>query len=172
MKPENTTKENTQKIPLSGADIARIKSIFESFLSSLGVQFDAVEVNEDSATGEKIFVIKTNESGLLIGENGETLYALTHLLRRMAQKGAEEMGDFSVDINDYKSSMVEKLKMKAGMLAERARSMRANVELEPMSSYERLIIHGTLSGQPNIKTESIGVGKDRRVVIKYIESII
>ena len=163
-------KQNTK--PLSETDVAQIKSFLENILSSLNVHADGIEITEDAATGKKVFVIKTKESGILIGENGETLQALTHLVHRMMQKGAEEIADFSLDINDYKSSMIEKLKMKANMLAERARGMRANVELEPMSSYERLIIHGVLTDQPNIKTESIGEGKDRRIVIKYIESTI
>jgi len=72
-------------------------------------------------------------------------------------------------VNDYRASIIEKLKMKAGIMANRARDMKSNIELEPMSSYERLIIHGTLSSQPNIKTESTGEGKDRRIIIKYIQ---
>ena len=53
------------------------------------------------------------------------------------------------------------------MMAERARSFQYDVELSPMSSYERLIIHTTLSDAPNVKTESQGEGRNRRVVIKY-----
>ena len=168
MKP---LEEKQNAKPLSEADIVRIKSLIGDVLGVLNVPIDTLETIEDATTGKKVFAIQTKESGILIGENGETLHALTHLIRRMAQKGPEEV-DFSLDINDYKSGMIEKLKIKANMLAERARSMRANVELEPMSSYERLIIHGELAGKSNIKTESIGIGKDRRIVIKYIESAI
>ena len=167
----NSTERKQNTRPLSEADITRIKSMIEGILAALNIGADGIEIIDEPATGKKVFAIRTKESGILIGENGETLNALTHLVRRMTQKEAEEM-DFSLDINDYKASMVEKLKMKANMLAERARSMRANVEMEPMSSYERLIIHGALGGLSDIKTESVGVGKDRRIVIKYIESII
>jgi len=146
------------------------KKLIEDILNSMGVRYDIVEEIEDSISQKKLFVIKSPESGLLIGDNGETFQALSHLIRRIASKGMEEMADFSIDVNDYRSSMIEKLKMKAGILANRARDMKTNVELEPMSSYERLIIHGTLSGQPNIKTESIGEGRNRRLVIKYVES--
>ena len=144
------------------------KKLIEDILSNMGIAYDTVEETEDAVTQKKLFRIKTRESGLLIGDNGETFQALSHLIRRIASKGLEGMADFSIDVNDYRSSMIDKLKMKAGLLANRARDMKIDVEMDPMSSYERLIIHGTLSGQPNIKTESIGEGKDRRLVIKYI----
>ena len=145
------------------------KKLIEEILVSMGIRYDIVEETEDSLTQKKLFIIKSPESGLLIGDRGETFQALSHLIRRIASKGLEEMADFSIDVNDYRASMIEKLKMKAGMLANRARDMKTDVEMEPMTSYERLIIHGALSGQPNIKTESIGEGRDRRLVIKYIK---
>jgi spoIIIJ-associated protein len=52
-------------------------------------------------------------------------------------------------------------------MAERARSFQYDVELSPMSAYERLIVHTTLQNAPNVKTESLGEGRNRRVVIKY-----
>ena len=146
-----------------------IKNLIENILNNMSVKFDVIEIVEDSINQKPLFIIKTPESGLLIGENGENFYALSHLIRRIAGKGLEETPDFSIDVNDYRSSMVEKLKIKAGMLANRARYMKANIEMEPMSSYERLIIHGTLTDQPNIKTGSVGDGRDRRIIIKYID---
>ena len=145
------------------------KKLIEDILNSMGVRYDVVEETEDTLTQKKLFIIKSPESGLLIGDNGETFQALSHIIRRIASKGLEETVDFSIDVNDYRSSMIERLKMKASMLANRARDMKTDVEMDPMSSYERLIIHGALSDQPNIKTESIGEGRDRRLVIKYIK---
>lgn len=147
-----------------------IKKLIEDTLNNIGVRYDIVEETEDPSTQKKLYRIKTPESGLLIGEGGETFQALSHLIRRIAGKGKEDGIDFSIDVNDYKSSIIDKLKVKAGILANRARDMKTDIEMEPMSSYERLIIHGALSDQPNIKTESIGEGRDRRLVIKYVES--
>ena len=53
------------------------------------------------------------------------------------------------------------------MMAERARSLQYDVELTPMSAYERLIVHTTLQNEPHVKTESQGEGYGRRIVIKY-----
>ena len=144
------------------------KKLIEDILTNMGISYDLVEEADDPITQKKLFKIKTKESGLLIGDGGETFQALSHLIRRIASKGLESVADFSIDVNDYRSSMIDKLKMTAGILANRARDMKTDVEMDPMSSYERLIIHGTLSGQPNIKTESIGEGKDRRLIIKYV----
>ncbi len=148
---------------------ADIKKVIENLLNNMGVSFDAVDVIDDKDTGKTVFAIKTLEPTLLIGDEGENFYALTHIVRRIAGKGLEDSPDFSIDVNDYRSGLVEKLKIKAGILANRARDMKSNVEMEPMSSYERLIIHGSLTNEKNIKTGSVGVGKDRRVIIKYIE---
>jgi spoIIIJ-associated protein len=144
-----------------------IKKIIEELLKSMSIRFDIIDIKEDPVTQKKIYVIKSPDSGLLIGEDGETFNALSHLIRRMATKGIEEKADFSIDVNDYRESMIERLKVKAKILANRARDMKANIEMDPMSSYERLIVHGILTDEPSIKTESAGEGRDRRIVIKY-----
>ena len=160
-------------------DNIKVKELIEKFIKNLGVRLDSVSINEDEVSKKTTFIIRSPDSGLLIGEEGETFYALSHILRRIVNKGkethssgvvgqVEEGNDFSIDINDYRASIIEKIKIKATILANRARDMKANVELDPMSSYERLIVHGMLTDQPNIKTESIGEGKNRRIVIKYI----
>lgn len=150
-------------------DNVKTQKLIESLLTALGVKFDAVEIKDDGLTGRTVFVIKSQDSGLLIGDRGETFQALSHLIKRIASKGVEENAVmFAIDVNDYQSSMVDKLKNQAILLANRARDLKSNVEMDPMSSYERLVVHGVLTDQPNIKTESIGEGRDRRVVIKYI----
>lgn len=155
-----------------------IKKIIEDLLNGINIKYEIIEETEDPDTQKKLFRIKTSESGLLIGDRGETFQAFSHLIRRIANKGLEEnhssdqpvnFADFAIDVNDYRSSMIDKLKLTAEMLANRAVDMKTNVEMEPMSSYERLIVHGALTGRPNIKTESVGEGRNRRLVIKYVK---
>ncbi|MDD4803758.1 MAG: hypothetical protein PHN69_01160 [Candidatus Pacebacteria bacterium] len=149
-------------------DKKNIKNLIEELLKSMEIRFDLIEIKEEPITLKKIFVIKSPDSGLLIGDDGENFNALSHLIRRIATKGTEEKADFSIDVNNYRESMVERLKLKAKILANRARDMKADIEMDPMSSYERLIIHGILTDEPNVKTESTGEGINRRIVIKYI----
>ena len=151
-------------------DNTKIKTLIEDLLKNMSITFDSVDITDDSLTGRVVFVIKTKESGLLIGDRGETFQALSHLIKKMVNKGKEEQSSqFAIDVNDYQSSMIEKIKNQANILANRARDLKSDVEMEPMSSYERLVVHGALTDQPNVKTESIGEGRDRRVVIKYVK---
>lgn len=151
-----------------------VKKLIEDLLGYMCIQYDTVEETEEPNTQKKVFRIKTKESGLLIGDRGDTFYALSHLIRRIANKNenlSEENSnncDFSLDVNDYRSSIIDKLKLTAEMLANRALDMKTDVEMDPMSSYERLIVHSALADKPNIKTESIGEGRNRRLVIKYV----
>ena len=78
---------------------------------------------------------------------------------------------FFIDINGYFENNNKELQMKAKIMAERARSFKTNMELEPMTPYERMIVHSALEDFSDIKTESVGFGKGRKVVIKYVESI-
>lgn len=147
------------------------KKIIENILNIMNIEYDIIEEKEDSLTQKKLFTIKSSESNLLIGENGENFHAFSHIIRKIVGKDLEEEVDFLLDVNDYKASIIEKLKIKAGILANRARDMKINVEMEPMSSYERLIVHNALSGQSNIKTESTGVGRERKLIIKYVDNL-
>ncbi len=147
-----------------------VKNLIKEVLESMALSYDSIDTEIDPMTKNTVFIVKTGDSGLLIGDRGDTFNAFSHLIKRIAEKRlGEGHPDFFIDVNDYRSGLAEKLKLQAKMLAGRARDMKSNIEMEPMSSYERLIIHGTLSEEPNIKTESLGEGRDRRVVIKYIE---
>ena len=59
----------------------------------------------------------------------------------------------------------------AHMMAERARYFKSNIEVDPMSAFERRIVHEFLADATDLKTESEGYGPNRRVVIKYIGTI-
>ena len=115
------------------------------------------------------YSIKTPDSHLLIGVRGANLFALAHLVKKIiAQKDREKQ--ITVDVNDYQRGALENLKNLAKIMGERARSFKTNMELEPMSSYERMLIHTYFQDAKDLKTESTGVGDKRRVVIKYIET--
>jgi predicted RNA-binding protein Jag len=74
---------------------------------------------------------------------------------------------FFVDVNGYQEAALETLKNLAKVMGERARSLRASVELEPMSAYERMIVHSFFQDASDLETSSTGDGERRRVVIKY-----
>ena len=76
-----------------------------------------------------------------------------------------------VDINDFQKKHIENIRAVAHMMSERARYFKSNIEVDPMSAFERRIIHEFLSEANDLKTESMGAGRDRRVVIKYVGAI-
>jgi len=143
----------------------RITTIVDSLLKMAG--FPACTVCAESAAGQTVFQIKTKEPKHFIGIRGETLHSIDYLVKKMAEKEGIEGAHFIVDVDGYRVKKIIDIQQKALMMAERARSFQYDVELTPMSSYERLIVHSALSDSPNIKTESRGEGRERRVIIQY-----
>ena len=149
-----------------------IEKTIEDLLKLMNVAFDAVEKIESEESKHTRFLVRTKESPILIGANGEHLSAFNYIVRRIVSKasGEEAPAKFIVDVNDYHERSLDALKAKAKIMSERAVSFKVDIELDPMSSYERMLVHSFLDGQPNIKTESKGEGSSRRLVIKYIPS--
>ncbi len=153
-------------------DTEKIKKYIEEVLKLMKISYDGVEITENKHTHSPKFVIKTNESAILIGIKGMNLFAFNHIIKKIASRGKEEEDEsakFFIDVNNYQERLEEELKNKAKVMSERARSFKADIELDPMSSYERMIVHSCLQDIPDIKTESRGEGRDRHVVIKYVE---
>ncbi len=143
-----------------------VETTITELLKMLEVQHDGVEKKE--VAGQIVFTIKTKETRKLIGLNGETLTAVDYIVKKMIEKQGETHPHFVVDVDNYRIDHIVEIQQKATIMAERAKSFQYDVEMPPMSAYERLIVHATLQGVPHIKTESQGVGKDRKLVIKYI----
>jgi spoIIIJ-associated protein len=143
-----------------------IKSKIEEILNGMSISFDEIEILKDDS-GNPRFLIKTKESGLLIGYKGEHFLALSHIIKRIVWKNSKEEIKFSIDINNYQEENLKSLKGKALTLAEKVKMSKSSLEMDPMPPYERMIIHSLFSSDPNITTESIGENKDRRIVLKY-----
>lgn len=111
-------------------------------------------------------VIKGDEMAHLIGYKGRTIEAFQSLLNSMLQREDEEYAKVFVEINDYKKKKEEKLRKLANKMAANCVKFRRPIKLEPMSAYERLIIHRELADRKDVETESIGEEPRRRVVIK------
>jgi spoIIIJ-associated protein len=115
--------------------------------------------------------IKTEEPRILIGERGETLSEIQHLLklilkRKIKAEKPEEPFFIDLDINDYKKKKIDYLKEIAKNAAEEVLMTKKEKELPPMSSYERRIVHLELAQRTDIVSESVGEEPERRIVIK------
>ena len=148
-----------------------IQKIIEEFLPQLGIAYEKVEFLEGDLG--VVFNIFSEESKLLIGTGGANLLALNHIIKRMVEREeGEAHPPFMVDVNGYQSQHNKELGERARVLAERVKTFSSEVEMEPMSPYERMVVHSALAGDSGVETESAGRGRDRHVVIRpKIENI-
>ncbi len=147
-----------------------VQSILKGVLDAIAFPYESITHSE--VAGQAVFSIHTSAAPTLIGGRGDVLHALDLIVKKIYDKqhptpeGGEETR-FLIDVNDFQVNRIKELQTKALLMADRARAFQYDVELTPMSAYERLIVHTTLQGAPNVKTESLGEGRSRRVVIKY-----
>jgi spoIIIJ-associated protein len=149
-------------------DPTLLRNAVEKLLTLLGVEYGEVTVTTGYRT---IVAISSPQSKDLIGPHGEHLRALNLLMRKLIEKEhGEEASNFLVDVGGYHEERMEQVRQNARMLAQRARLFKHDVEMEPLSSYERLVVHELFAEDPEIKTESAGEGKFRHIVLKYSAS--
>lgn len=115
--------------------------------------------------------IGTEHSKTLIGERGKTLAEIQHIIRGIIRKQVKEDLFVEIDINNYKQIKNEKLRDVAEDIADEVSFYKKEKVLPAMSPYERRIIHLALEKRPDIETESVGEGPDRRIVVKPVQSL-
>jgi len=121
----------------------------------------------DDLTGQRMNVvdIKGEDLGMLIGPRGETLDSLQFIARLMVAHRLHRRANFIVDVEGFRKRREQALTRLAERMADKARQRGEPITLEPMSAYERRIIHMTLRDAADVYTESAGEGKQRRVRI-------
>jgi spoIIIJ-associated protein len=142
---------------------AQPKAALEELLRHLG--FEAT-VEEQQVDGGLVLDVKTDDSGRLIGRQGQTLSDLQYLLNRLLFQNDTEAPKVTVDIGGYRAQAREALVKKAQAAAEKVRRWGDVVELEPMNAFDRRIVHNTLKDDPAVETHSIEVeGTNKKVIL-------
>lgn len=126
----------------------------------------AVSIISPTADSTIAISVKTEDANLLIGQAGETLLEIQHLIKTLINKSSKETIYIDLDINDYKKKKTDYLKQLARASADEVSLTKRMKILAPMSAYERRIIHLELAIREDITTESIGQGASRKVIIK------
>ena len=142
-----------------------IKNKIEKLLNAGGIPAE-VSVSPTNETAFSVFLSINDEAGQFIGRGGENLDAIEHLIRLVVNKNATEPARIFIDINGYKERRASILREKARTIADEVRLRGTTESLEPMSSFERRIIHLELAGRGDIVTESVGEEPYRKVIIK------
>lgn len=142
-------------------------------MDAMGITGITADVSRElNSDGGKIIKMNGDAAGVLIGRHGETLDALQYLSNLALSTKIEETGEkcekISLDIEGYRARREETLKNLARRTAEKVKKYRKNIALDPMTPYERRIIHSALQGDARIMTASIGSDENRRVVVHYV----
>lgn len=142
-----------------------LQSFVTEFLHKLGYDAESVSVS----TGHRTLVsVRMDDPSALLGPQGEHLRALNTVAKRMVEKAhGEDAAVFLIDINGHHEGLMERVRQEARVFAQRARLFKHDIEMPPLSSYERLVVHELFANDPEIQTESAGEGKFRHIVLKY-----
>jgi spoIIIJ-associated protein len=128
------------------------KELLDTILGYLGfvVQIDETQ----SEGGSPTLQIYMEESHTLIGRDGETLEALQFLLNRLLQSKDKDAPKVIVDCEHYRSMREDRIVQRVRDLAERVRISGRSLQLEPMNSYERRLVHNAFKDDPDVATWS------------------
>lgn len=159
----------TEKDPaIIKADRDAVAAKGKQFLMDMFTKMGLTVTIEKLTSPDSItFQIHGENLGILIGKHGQTLDAIQYLTNLVANKEVNGHYHIIVDVEHYRSRREETLMQLARRLASKVKRTRQKVSLEPMSAYERKIIHLTLQDESHIVTDSEGEEPYRHVVIAY-----
>jgi spoIIIJ-associated protein len=139
------------------------KATLQQILHLLG--FDAT-VEEHHMEDGVLLDVKTDDSGRLIGRQGQTLADLQYVTNRLLFQQDPSAPKIMVDVSGYRAQARDALVRKAKEAAEKVRRWGDVVELEPLSAFDRRIIHQALKDDPGIETHSVEVeGTDKKAIL-------
>lgn len=123
-------------------------------------------VEEHSLDDGLLLDVKADDSGRLIGRQGQTLSDLQYLLNRMLFQQDNTAPKVTVDVGNYRSQARDALLKKAKDAAEKVRRWGDVVELEPLNAFERRIVHNALKDDPDVETHSVEVeGTSKKAIL-------
>ncbi len=162
--PENELKMERREVEV-GEDMSF--DFINTLLSDIGLEATAELYSCEDGT-RRINIIGSDAS-TLIGHHGDTLDALQYLANlasaRKNSKGERDKSRVTIDIEGYRAKREATLRALARRMAQKALRNKRSVMLEPMSAYERRIIHSEIQSIEGVSTNSIGSENNRKIVI-------
>lgn len=169
-KEEKVVEENERQVETvqlsDEAAIAETEQYLKAVAKQMGIT-DLKVVHE--IEGKYVmFQLDSSKAAFLIGKRGQTLNAIQQLAQLIANKSAEQFKVVRVNVGDYRERREQSLEQLAERMADRASRTGERVQLEPMPSHERKVIHNALSNRMDIETYSEGTDPHRYLVIEAI----
>jgi spoIIIJ-associated protein len=171
---EGHIEDSREAIDLADLDSEEVQAAEEFLRNLIGMmEIDAdISVREPETPADGIgrasavLDVEGEDLGLLIGRRGTTLSALQYLVNVMMTRKTSSRVLVTVDVEHYHRRREETLQGLAHRMAERVRTSRRPMTLEPMPANERRIIHLALSEDTDVVTGSVGMGEERKIVIR------
>ena len=139
------------------------KETLEHLLSLLGFQ---AKIEEHHLEEGLLLDVITEDSGRLIGRQGQTLSDLQYVLNRLLFQQDAQAPKVTVDVGGYRAEAREALVKKAKDAADKVRRWGDVVELEPMNAFDRRVIHNALKDDPSVETHSVEVeGTNKKAIL-------
>lgn len=167
---KSQNKKFTKEKKQFDANYEELKKIANDFLLPVLKQVsETVSLEYELEKEENTIVINIigDKMGLVIGKHGQTLDSLQYLTNIVVNKDIQNKVKIRIDCEQYRNKRYKTLETLAQNVANNVRKSKKCYELEPMSSYERRIIHSVLQKEKNIETESVGNDNNRHVIVKY-----
>lgn len=140
------------------------KGYIEDLISFFGLNTDVYATSSEDDVVE-LHVPSTRLNGFLIGQRGDTMYAMQAVISAALRNQGYQQARVFVDVADYKKQRAERLANKAKEWLKAAKQSNEDYKLEPMNAADRRTIH-KLAADEGLETESVGEGKERHIVIK------
>jgi spoIIIJ-associated protein len=138
------------------------KSVLEELLRLMDLE-GSVEIAMGTETAK--LNVRGSDMGVLIGRRGEKLASLQHLVNLIVAKKEGQYNRIAIDVENYRGRREEQLRDVAERAAKRVIQSGKIIQLEPMPAIERRIVHMALVENPKIRTQSVGVEPNRRIVV-------
>lgn len=145
-------------------NLQKIREIVQEFFKKMNLEIELEVKSPQDATVP--IDLKLKEPQILIGERGQTLAEIQHLLKAILKRKIDQPFYIDLDVNHYKKKKIEYLKELAKTIADEVALSKKEKQLPAMPAYERRIIHLELAARPDVTSESIGREPNRRVIIR------
>jgi len=154
--------KNKDKIDPNDELVGTGESVLRQIVASIT---DDASISLEKSANKIVYKVNGGNSGVLIGKHGQTLEAIQYIVEKCVNKKSSDRIRVQVDVNGYLKKRKESLESLAMRLAEKSKSNGKPVTVGQMNAYERRIVHMALKDNSDVRTQSMGNGSIRKLMI-------
>ncbi len=168
--PKHTEENAIKRPPLTELDQDQLINVAHDVVKNLlKLIIEDDEITVEVQNERLCISINTENTGLLIGKEGQTLQAIEYLATRIISKEMNTNIRVQVEVGDYRTRQDQRLHEFALSLADKVIASGKSMSTRPLSAYQRRIVHLALQEMPDVQTRSIGEGALKRVVLSKVK---